>query len=399
MSQTSFESQPSTTKSTRTPTNSGELVVKAIDQKSELDAFIDLPYRLYADDPVWVPQLKLAVKDVLDVNKNPFFKHAYLRPFLALRNGQVVGRIAGILDHSHNQYHKETTAFFGFFECIDDATVARALFDKVKEWAREWGMTKLRGPCSPSTNHECGLLVDGFEDPPMIMMPYNFKYYPALIEQNGFAKSMDLLAYHVSEKVQWDPRIEAHAERIRTRKKIVFREFNPRKFDQEIETLADIYNDAWESNWGFVPMTREEFRHMAKEMKPIFDPTILFFAEIDGKPAGFGMALPDVNQIFIKIRDGKLLPFGLLKLLWHLKGPFRKKTVTRSRLLTLGIRKEYQHLGLGALFYMEYQKRVPKKYPYTEASWILENNIAMNKALVGMGAKLTRRYRLYDGTI
>ena len=371
---------------------------KQVESKKDWKEFIEFPWSIYKGDPNWVPPLRIAVRDVLDINKNPFFKHAFMHPLLALKDGKCVGRIVGVIDESHNQVHNEKIVFFGFYESINDQTLANELLDAVAKWGKSKGMTVLRGPMSPSTNHECGLLVKGFDDPPAVMMTYNPPYYAELFEKYGLTKSMDLLAYEVDHSTaKLSEKLLAHAERLRKGASVTFRPVNMKNFQQEVDTLLEIYNDAWEKNWGFVPMSRDEFQHMAKDMKAIVDPELLLIAYVRGEPAGFALALPDVNQAIHKIKDGKLFPTGLLKLLWHTKGPFRKKTINRCRIITLGIKQSYRELGIGPLFYTEYYRKGPALgYPRGEASWILESNKPMNKALENMGSRPNKTYRIYD---
>jgi hypothetical protein len=344
---------------------------------------------------------------MLDVNKNPFFKHARMRPLLAYRDGKLVGRIVGVIDDRHNEYHAEKTAFFGFYESIDDQEVANTMLDAVSKWAQSpdhdpsQKMTTLRGPMNPSTNHECGLLVEGFGDPAQVMMTYNPPYYARLFEKWGLAKSKDLLAYEIDvKKHKFAERLIAQAERVKRKSSVTFRTVDLKRFDQEVEGILSIYNDAWEKNWGFVPMDRDEFFHMAKDLKMILDPRLLLIAEKDGQMIGFALTIPDANQAFAKVKNGKLLPFGIAKLLWNLKGPNKRKTVNRIRIITLGIRRAYQHLGLGPMFYTEYFKIAPQLgYTRGEASWILEDNKPMNKALEMMCGKHYKVYRLYDKSL
>jgi hypothetical protein len=378
-----------------------KIQLKAVESKSEWSTFIDLPWSIYKNDPNWVPPLKIAIKDILDVNKNPFFKHASMHPFLAFKNEKCVGRIIGILDENHNRFHSEKVAFFGFFECINDQEVADLLLNKVAEWAKAEGMSVVRGPMSPSTNHECGLLVEGFNDPPTVMTTYNPEYYRSLLENWGMTKSKDMYAYDIdARRAKFADRLMAHSERLKKNGSVKFRTIRMSDFNLEVERILEIYNDAWEKNWGFVPMDPEEFRHMAKDMRPIVDPELCLIAEIHGETVGFALTLPDVNQAIAKIRNGKLLPTGLLKLLWHLKGPGRKNTINRCRVITLGIKKKYMSYGIGPMFYTEYLKRAPALgYPIGEASWILEDNKPMNKALQMMCGERTKVYRIYDRSL
>lgn len=371
--------------------------LKEVTSKKDWDEFIDMPWSIYAGNPAWVPPLRIAVRDLLSVEKNPFFKHASMKAWIAHQDGKCVGRIIAVIDETHNKFHEEKTGFFGFFEAIDDQKLANALLDTAAQWLKAQGMVTLRGPMNPSTNHECGLLVEGFDDAPYVMMTYNPPYYGKLLEKWGLAKSKDLLAYHLDKKNKISERLVAQSERLKRKGSVTFRPVNMGKFDEEIEKIMDVYNDAWEKNWGFVPMTREEFHHMAKDMKMVLDPNLVLIAEVKGQTAGFALTLPDVNQAQAKVKDGKLLPFGLIKLLWHLKGPGKKKTVNRCRIITLGIKKAYQDYGIGPLFYTEYYSRCPQLgYNFGEASWILEDNVRMNKALQLMCGERNKVYRIYD---
>jgi len=374
--------------------------LKLVESRSDWSQFIDLPWKIYRGDPHWVPPLKMAVQDLLNVKKNPFFKHAKMHPLLVYQGQECVGRAVGVIDENHNQFHEEKVVFFGFFEAIRSQEVAQILLDEVARWGRSQGMEIMRGPMNPSTNHECGLLVEGFDDSPYVMMTYNPPYYIELLEKCGMVKAKDLYSYEVSDGARFSKVILAQAERLKKRGAVSFRPVNLKIFDQEVEKLLEVYNDAWEKNWGFVPMSPEEFRHLAQDMKMVIDPNLCLIAEVKGEVAGFALALPDVNQAFKKVPQGTLLPFGLLKLLWHLKGPGRKKTINRCRIITLGIKKAYRDYGIGPLLYTEYLKRGPESgYPTGEASWILEDNKPMNKALQHMCGEKTKTYRIYDRSL
>lgn len=372
--------------------------LKLVETKSEWNDFIDLPWRIYKDDPQWVPPLRMAVRDLLDVRKNPFFKHAFMHPIVAYKGDRVVGRVVGVIDENHNRFHDEKTVFFGFLEMEKDQTLCDALLDEVVRWGKSKGMTTLRGPMNPSTNHECGLLVEGFDDPPSIMMTYNPPYYGNLLEGWGLAKSKDLMAYEIDgRKARFAERLIAQSERLKAKGQVSIRQIDMKNFERDLAVVQGIYNDAWEKNWGFVPMTPEEFSHMAKDMKLIIDPRLVLIAEVRGEPAGFALTLPDVNQALHKVKDGKLFPTGIFKLLWNLKGPGRRKAMNRCRILTLGIKQQFREVGIGPLLYTEYFKRGPEfGYPRGEASWILEDNIPMNKALKLMCGERTKVYRIYD---
>lgn len=374
--------------------------LQKVETKAQWNDFINLPWKIYKDDPHWVPPLKIAVRDLLDTKKNPFFKHADFVHVVAYKNGECVGRISGIVDHNHNKFHDEKTAFFGFFEVINDQALVNELMDYAAKWAKERGMNILRGPMNPSSNHECGLLVEGFNDSPTVMMTYNPAYYGPLLENWGMKKSKDMFAYIVDGSKQLSPRLVAHSERLKAKGNVTLRPVRRENFEKEVEEIFEIYNDAWEKNWGFVPMEPAEFRHLAKDLKLIYDPDLCLVAEVKGKMVGFALTLPDVNQAMKKVKDGKLFPTGIFKLLWNLKGPGRKKTINRCRIVTLGIRQAYREAGIGPMLYTEYFKRGPALgYPCGEASWVLEDNKPMNRALEMMCGERTKVYRIYDSVL
>jgi len=376
------------------------LNVAPVTSKRDWKTFVDLPWFIYANDPNWAPPLRISIHDILNVKKNPFFKHATSRAFVAYRDRKAVGRITATIDTVNNEFHSENVGVFGYFECENNGETAKALLDTASDWLKERGVQKIRGPINLSTNNECGLLVEGFSAPASVMMNYNPSYYEALIGQNGFKKEKDLYAWEVDQKNSLSDRMLAQIERLRAKSQIQIRPIRMSDFKKEVETILEIYNDAWETNWGFVPMNREEFLHTAKDLKLIVDPELALILEKNGEAIGFGLALPDLNQVLKKIPSGKLLPFGLLKLLWNLKGPGRRKTVNRARIVTLGIKKQYQTRAVGPLVYSEFFKRGPKRgYYFGEASWILEDNAPMNKALEGMGAQKTKTYRIFEKQI
>lgn len=369
--------------------------IRTVESKSETDDFLLLPWQIYKNDKNWVPPLLMAVKQTLDTKKNPFWTHAKLKMWNAYLDGECVGRIAGVVDDNHNKFHEEKTGFWGFFECVDNQEVANALFREVEKWVRAEGMETLRGPMSPSTNHECGLQINAFDTKPFIMMTQNPPYYQGLVETAGFSKAKDLYAWLLDRRVhKFDEKLIKHAKRLEESAGISFRHVDMSKFEEEVEKLLEVYNDAWEKNWGFVPMTDDEFRHMAKDMKAILIPELLFIVEVKGEMAGFGLWLPDVNQVMEKIPSGKLFPTGLIKLLWHTKV---RKTINRGRILTLGVKKKFRHLGLASLMYLRYYQIAPDMgYPLAECSWILEDNTAMNQGLKYMNGDLYKTYRIYD---
>jgi len=371
------------------------LEIRPVSNSKEKKDFINLPWSLHAHDANWVPPLKIAVKDLLNTKKHPFYKQAKLQLWNAYRNNKCVGRIAGIINHAHNQFHNDKTGFWGFFECENNVETSRALFQTVEQWIKEHNMDLLRGPMNPSTNYECGLQISAFDTRPFIMMTQNPPYYADLVEQANFSKAKDLHAWIIDQReVDFDRRLLAKAEAAAQEERITFRHINMKRYNEEVANIFAIYNDAWEKNWGFIPMSDDEFRLFAKEMKAIIIPELILIVEVDGEMAGFGALLPDVNQVLAKIRNGRLLPTGLFKLLWHAKV---KKSINQGRIPILGVSKKYQSLQLGPLLYMKYLEIGPKHgFPVSECSWILEDNKSMNFGLKLMGAKKYKAYRIYD---
>lgn len=335
---------------------------------------------------------------LLSREKNPFFEHGEAEYFLAERDGEVVGRIAAITNRLHNETHGDRVGFFGFFESIDDQSVADALFSAATAWCRERGHDVLRGPASFSVNDECGLLVDGFETPPTLMMPHNPRYYVTLLEQAGFVSEKNLLVYQGGSEDHYVPvpeRLARGTELIRKRLGITIRALHMKDFKGEVERIKELYNAAWEKNWGFVPMTDHEIDHLAEQFKPVVIPEMVPMAEKDGKVIGFGIALPDLNAIFRTNRKGRLFPM-IIRLLWALK----MKKIRRARILLLGIAPEYRGKGIDAMLYhWIWTRSGERKIYWGEAGWILEDNPAMNAGLEKMTFRVYKTYRLYDRPI
>ncbi len=334
---------------------------------------------------------------LLNKEKNPFFKHSKMELFMVEENGTVIGRIAAIINGNHNKIHNDKIGFFGFFECENNQDTANLLFDEAKKYLKANGMTDMRGPVNPSLNDECGLLIDGFDSPPVILMTYNPKYYINLIEGYGLAKVKDLFAYHLINEQYVSEKLGRMQNIVRQRHSLSIRAMNfknKKQFKEDVATLKYIYNNAWEPNWGFVKMTDEEFDFLANDLKTIADPDYALIAEINGQPAGFALALPDINQCLIHNKNGYLLP-GL----WHLLT--KKKKINLLRIIVLGILPQYQRTGADAVLYWELGTRgKPKGIEYGEASWILEDNEMMNKGLTTtMLGKVYKTYRLYQQSI
>lgn len=366
------------------------VAVAPVTNGRDLRDFIKLPWSIYRKDPRWVPPLIRDMKALLDRSTNPFFRHSSADFFLARRNGRCVGRIAAILNNNHNRFHGEKTAFFGFFESIDDRSVASALLDAAAQWGRERGMTEMRGPMNYSTNETVGLLVDGFDSDPFLLMPHNPRYYAGMLEGAGFHKAMDLYAWFLRTEKGLNPKIIRVGERVLREEKIHVRTLNKNRFWDEVEIIQKIYNDAWSENWGFVPMTDAEFRHMARDLKMIVDPRVVLIAEKNGEPVAFSLAIPDLNQALKKI-NGRLFPFGLPLLLYH------ARRIRQVRVLALGIAKKLQNWnGIGAaLYYESFRRGVAAGYRRCEFSWTLETNDLINRSMRLFGAHPYKRYRIY----
>ena len=366
--------------------------IKIVESKKDLMKFIKLPWKIYRDDPNWVPPLIIDRKKLLDKKHNPFFEHAQMDLFLAYKDGELVGRIAGIVNENHNKFHEDTMGFFGFYESINDREVAKMLFDTVAAWLKQHDMTGMYGPMNPSTNDETGLLIKGFDTPPYIMMCHNPPYYQTLFEEYGLQKAKDLYAWYVDAvKGEVPERMVRIAENSAARYGITMRNLKLKNIKKELELVRQVYNNAWSKNWGFVPFTDKEIDHAAADLKQIADEEFIFFAEKDGQPIGFAMTLPNINEILIKNPSGRLFPTGIFKILTGIK---KVKTL---RTVILGVIKEYQHLGLGSIFYIETLHRAKKRGVLGgETSWILEDNFAMNKAIESLGSKIHKTYRVFQ---
>lgn len=365
--------------------------IKSVVSKKDLAAFIDFPHKLYKDDPLYVPELFVAQQELL--TKHPFLEHSFIQCYMAYRNDFLVGRVAAIFNTRHNEYNKAADGFFGFFDCVNDQDVADALFDAVSTWLKLKLVDRIIGPTNFSFNETAGLLIDGFNDSPVVMMPYNAPYYKALIEHIGFTKKLDLIAFRFGAD-GYDDKSVRLLDQIQDRLKrnnIVLRKIQVNNFKQEAINIREVYNKAWDKNTGFVPMTDHEFDHVAKELKMILDPDFCHLAEQDGKIVGFALAVPDFNQVLIKVKNGRLLPTGLIKIL------INRKKVTGIRILLLGVIEGYRKMGIEACLYgniiKEYRR---KKLKYAEASWTLEHNHLINNAILAIKGEPYKKYRIFE---
>lgn len=359
----------------------------------EQSAFLKFPWRIYANDPAWVPPLLIERKEFLS-RKHPFYEHGDAALFLARRGGEIVGRIMASDDPNYNALHKSNVGCFGLFESIDDQAVANELFDAAADWLRRKGRDEIMGPIDYSTNYVCGLLIDGFQHPPMLLTPHNPPYYGGLIEQAGFQKTMDLYAWWFADPAEAATRLRRLEQARKKRPEVVtIRPVRMREIIEEGRKIRDIYNQAWSHNWGFVPFTEKEFDHMTNELKQLVIPEFVLLAEVAGQPVGFILAIPDIN-VALRRLNGRLttfgLPIGLAKLLYH-KGKIRT-----ARLIALGVIPKFRRHGIAEMLVLRIIEEGMHKRGFTpELSLTLENNHMINRFLEAIGAEKYKTYRIY----
>ena len=373
-----------------------EIVKLDKSNKKQLTQFIDFPHDLYANDPLYVPMIFMEQEALLNPKKSPFFKHSTADYFLAKKDGQIVGRIAAIRNNNHIAFTGKQEGFFGFFDVINDYEVAKKLLDTAAEWLRTEGLTTVIGPANFSTNETVGLLVENFDEPSFIMNTYNSAYYADILTQYGFSKFTDLLCWELmtADMKQEVVDVAAKLESRLAERGITIRKINMKKYKQEINSFLPIYNASWAENTGFVPMTDAEILQIGSDLKAVIDPDFVYFAEKDGKTIGVALTIPNVNEIQINVKRGRLFPTGALKILFGLK------KIKSVRIFALGTLKEYRQLGIDVCFYVKNILTAREKGIIRgEASWILENNVGMNRALEHIGGKVYRKYRLYEKAI
>jgi len=368
--------------------------IREVSGQQALKTFIKVPWSIYADDPNWVPPLIAERKEAFSP-KQPFFKHADWRAWIAYRDGQPVGRISAQIDHLHQQQYDNKTGFFGLIEAPDDDAVFKALFETAENWLRTQGMNQVIGPFNLGINQEVGILVEGFDTPPYVMMGHSPRYYDAAIERCGYQQAQDLLAYELDNNTLTIPRV-MQALINRSAKRVNVRCLNRKEKAAELEIMRDIFNDAWENNWNFVPFTREEFRAIGKELLMLLPANFIQIAEIDGEPAAFNVLIPNINEAIADL-DGRLFPFGWAKLLWRLKVGFP----TTARVALMGVRQKYQNTRFGpALAYMVIKAAMEagtgRGLKRCEMSWILEHNHGVKNIIESIGGEVTKRYRMYE---
>jgi GNAT superfamily N-acetyltransferase len=369
-------------------------VVPVVSPK-DLSRFIRLPHQIYRDDPHWVAPLSSDERKRLTPGKNPFFEHAEAAYFMARDRGRDVGRIAASVDRNYDEFHGERQGGFGFLEA-ESADAVAALLGAAERWSRERGARVLRGPMSFTTNDDCGLLIRGFEHPPAILMPYNPTSYPAWVEAAGFKKAKDLYAFKVpipgipEKEIAQVSRI---AQKARERFHVRVRPLNMRRFEEELQRVKEIYNSAWERNWGFVPMTEREIDTMAAQLKPAIVPEMAIFAEVEGETVGFALAIPDVN-VALKPLRGRLFPFGIVRLLWGLR------QIRTLRLMAIGVKAGYRRRGIDAA--LVHQAAVASKaagYVWCEVGWTLEDNHPVNGLIEAVSGEHYKTYRIYERSL
>lgn len=365
----------------------GITIVTTDDEKKK---FLEFPYTHYQNDPHFVPPLRMDQKKLIDTKKNPFYQNADIALFIAEHNGKIAGRITATVDHRFNEYHNTKTGHFGFFECIDHQPTANLLFRVAEDWLRDQGMTKVLGPASPGMMDMIGFLTEGFDRDPFVMMPYSKPYYTKLVENCGYEVEMELLAFMISQDDVASDRMKRATEIVHKRNPgLSFRQVNMKRIKDEVEIVREIYNQAWKDNWGFLPLTKAELQSTADDFQLILDADVAHIAEIDGRPVGFSISIPNLNVLF-KTMNGNLFPFGIFKLL------FGRKKIGELRTALMGVLPEYQGRGIEALLNQRTIERGKTKgYDRSEISWVLNNNVDMIRVAERLGASVDKKYKMY----
>jgi GNAT superfamily N-acetyltransferase len=367
--------------------------VSEVHSRQERDAFVKLPWRIYIDDPAWVPPLIAERKAFVNRRRHPFYQHGDATLFLAKKNGQIVGRIMASDDPKYNALHQTNVGCFGLFECINDRDIAAALFERATSWLREKGRTEMMGPIDYSTNYTCGLLVQGFEHPPTLLTAHNPPYYERLIDNCGFSKVIDFFAWWFSDPSAATARLRKLAARLELRARFTIRRANLRNLEAEAANFLRIYDEAWRDNWGFVPFTEAEFDYMAAEMKPLLRDDFTAVAETDGEAIGFALCLPDINVALKKI-GGRLttfgIPIGLARLLYY------RSRIRKARYIAMGVRPQFRRLGVAEMMVLRTMEAgMVKRGFQAELSMTLENNVMINRFIESIGAHRYKTYRIY----
>jgi hypothetical protein len=378
------------------PAGSKAVVVRPVMSYRDMGKFIDVPWHVYANDPMWVPPLRLERRFHFS-RFNPFFKHGEWQAWVAYQNGQAIGRISAQIDSLHQERYGADSGHFGLFECIDDSAVCAALILHAEAWLASRQIRHVSGPFNLSINQECGILVDGFDTPPVIMMPHSPRWYGRLLEEQGYHPVKDLLAYKVRVDFEMPRVMQVLINRFSP--KIKLRTLHHNQFDEEMEILRDIFNDAWSDNWGFIPFTQEEFAELGTSLRLLLPGEFIQIAEVDGKPAAFMVGLPNLNEVLIEL-NGNLFPFGWLKLIKRI----RNHQIHTGRIPLMGVRKQFHNTPLGLalaclVIDAPRQAGIARWIREVEMSWILEDNIAMRSILDSIGSEQYKRYRIYGKTL
>jgi len=364
--------------------------VRTVQTRADRKKFISFPWKIYKDDPNWVPPLKMDYKKLLTPGKHPYYEHGEVEFFMVFKDGRLAGRMTAHTNTLHNEVHKDKVGCFGFFECEDDPACANALFDAGAEWLKAKGMDTMRGPDSFSQNEIVGLLVDAFDMPPMFDMAYNPPYYEKLIDGYGFKLEKNLYAYRFFSNQDMPEKVNRVAEMIKKRKGIEIRTVSFKDWDNELMRIKRVYNSAWTLNWGFCPITEAEFQKLVHDLKPVAVQELIYMAFVNGEIAGISITLPDINVIIKEIK-GRLFPFGFIKILTGVK------KVKTARVTIMGVMHEYQKLGLDAVFYIETLRAARRLgIEWGEMSWILEDNLPMVRAIENLGGEIYKTYKVYD---
>jgi GNAT superfamily N-acetyltransferase len=368
-----------------------DIKIKPVESRNDLEAFIMMPYKHYKGDPNWVPPIQLSIRNMLSRDHNPYFEHAEAEYFIAWKGSEPVGRITAQIDQHHDQHWGGKTGHFGFFESPPEEGVANDLLDAAAMWLKQKGRDKMQGPFNLTINDECGLLVDGFDLPPMFLMTYNHKYYQGLLENAGLNKAMDLYAYRLESTAEAPQDVVKYADNIRQKEGIVIRSMRWRNFDEELKNFVDVYNHAWEENWGMVALTEKEIRAHAMELRILAFafPELNFFAEQDGKLMGMSITIPNLNEAVIRSNGSN----------WQVVRELirKRKRYDSCRVFALGVKSEFRRSGVASVFYVDTlnaAKRMGIKWG--EMSWILETNDNMNRAIQHMGGRVYKTYRIYE---
>ncbi|MBU6308778.1 MAG: N-acetyltransferase [Planctomycetes bacterium] len=369
-----------------------DIAIQPVETRGQQQRFIRLPWRIYQDDPCWMPPLIMSQEELLGFRKHPFYERSKSRSFLVTRGGRDVGRITAIVNAGHIDRYKEQRGFFGFFECDDDTAASRALFQAAGDWLHAQGMSSIRGPANPTLNYECGLLIDGFDTPPFFMMTHNRPWYAHLVEDAGFGKVEDMFAFYGETSMLdgIDPKLATMIEGVKERFGVTLRPLDKSRFAEEVRMFLHIYNESLGGTWGFVPLTPGEVDHMAASLKYLIEPELAIVAEVGGKPVGAVFCLLDYNPR-IKAIDGRLFPFGFLRLLWN------KKAIKRLRAISTNVVPEYQAWGIGLVLMSGlYERFIAWGLEAVEFSWVLESNYLSRRTLERGGAIVTKKYRMYQ---